>query len=131
MPALRTGIDLVEIERLENLKPEIRTRFCQRVFTMQELAYAGGRLERLAAMFAAKEAVAKALGCGIGPIHWKDIEIRHTDEGQPYLELAGPARNLARQLGLQSWSLSLTHTRTTAAAVVVALGGDLTDDEPE
>ncbi len=109
MPALRTGIDLVEIERLENLKPEIRTRFCQRVFTMQELAYAGGRLERLAAMFAAKEAVAKALGCGIGPIHWKDIEIRHTDEG-PRIWNSPDRRNGHASLVYNLVS-QLTHTR--------------------
>ncbi len=74
--SLRSGIDLIEIARLEGIRPEIRERFLRRVFTIQELEDARDSNLHLAGRFAAKEAVAKALGCGIGPVSWQEIEIR-------------------------------------------------------
>ena len=82
---LKTGVDLVEIERLKNLKPEIRQRFIQRVFTPGEIIELGDVNQRLSAGFAAKEAVAKALGCGIGPVGWQEIVIHHLPSGEPTL----------------------------------------------
>ncbi|HNT53997.1 MAG TPA: holo-ACP synthase [Anaerolineaceae bacterium] len=117
---MRTGIDLIEIERLEQLNPNIRRRFLARVFTAAELAQAGESFASLAGRFAAKEAVAKALGTGIGPIGWQDIEILTLTSGEPQVYLHGAACSLAAQLGLAEWSLSITHTRTLAAAFVVA-----------
>jgi holo-[acyl-carrier protein] synthase len=119
---LRTGIDLVEISRFEELNPAIRERFFQRVFTPQELREAQGLMPSLAGRFAAKEAVAKALGCGIGPVAWREIEIREGSLGEPVLELHGAARLLADQYGLVEWAISISHTRAQAAAVAVALG---------
>jgi holo-[acyl-carrier protein] synthase len=119
---LRTGIDLIEIERLERLNPAIRQRFLQRVFTRQELEDSRDRWATLAGRFAAKEAVAKALGCGIGPISWKDIEVRQGEQGEPMLELHGEARRIAKEAGLQVWSISISHTRTYAVAMAAAVG---------
>lgn len=123
MPELRTGIDLIEICRLEELDPSIRQRFLERVFTPLELQQASDSLAVLAGRFAAKEAVAKALGTGIGPVSWQEIEITRGAEGQPLLHLSGSALQIAQQLGLETWSISITHNRTTAAAVAVAIGG--------
>lgn len=115
-----TGIDLVEIARFQDLDPAIRERFFRRVFTDQELAYIHHIDQRAGGIFAAKEACAKALGCGIGPIRWVDIEITRTEENQPQITLHATARDLARSKNISVWSVSITHTRETAAAVVVA-----------
>jgi holo-[acyl-carrier protein] synthase len=119
---LRTGLDLVEIHRLATLRQEIRERFIQRVFTQKEQQDCAGRLEKLSGRFAAKEAVAKALGCGIGLVGWQEIEILSGVAGEPKLLLRGKASAMAEKLGLVDWSISITHTRTHAAAMAVALG---------
>lgn len=119
---LRTGIDLIEIQRFEDLNPVIRERFLKRVFTETELRDARGQWASLAGKFAAKEAVAKALGCGIGPVAWKEIEVRQGLHGEPVLELHGAARQISNQIGLQEWSISISHTRTHATAMAVAIG---------
>ena len=121
MPPLRTGIDLVEIGRLETLNPAIRRRFLERVFTPHELADAEGRWDTLSGRFAAKEAVVKALGSGIGPVAWQEIEILRGDEGQPVLKLSGEALRRAKTLELSTWSISISHTRAYAVAVAVAI----------
>ncbi len=122
MPILRTGIDLVEIDRLEQLDEAIRTRFLQRVFTERELQEAGSSYASLAGRFAVKEAVSKALGCGISAIGWKSIEVQRGAQGEPLLVLSGKALEMAQELGIQQWSISITHNRTQAAAVAVGLG---------
>lgn len=122
MAVLRTGIDLIEISRLEEMAPAIRQRFLKRVFTPLELELLGDSPASLAGRFAAKEAAAKALGTGIGAISWQEIEIRRGEKGEPLLVLNGRALEIALLLGLQTWSVSISHNRTTAAAVVVAVG---------
>ena len=122
MNTIRTGIDLVEIRRLSDLDPLIRHRFLQRVFTPRELKEAGDSDARLAARFSAKEAVVKALGCGIGPVSWQEIEINTGSLGEPVLHLHGKALEIANSLGLEQWSISLTHSRDLAAAVAIAVG---------
>jgi holo-[acyl-carrier protein] synthase len=124
MISLATGIDLVEIERFRNLDPRIKIRFCKRVFTDKELNSTGESDEKLAGRFAAKEAAAKALGCGIGPVHWHDLEVLEDPQGKPILELHGEAQNIAQKKGWSSWSVSITHTSVIAAAVVTALIND-------
>jgi len=120
MEPLRSGIDLIEIYRLERLDPAIRQRFLNRVFTPGELEESQGMLPTLAGRFAAKEAVAKALGCGIGPVSWQEIEVRRGEQGQPVLKLHGNARRVADEQGLTTWSISISHTREHAVAVAVA-----------
>ena len=119
---LRSGIDLVEIERLSGLESPLRERFLARVFTPTERAQAGEDACSLAGRFAAKEAVAKALGCGIGPVGWQEIEILRGESGEPVLLLHGAAQGMAAALGLTNWTLSITHTRGLAAAVAMAVG---------
>ncbi|BAJ64541.1 holo-ACP synthase [Anaerolinea thermophila] len=119
---LRTGVDIVEIQRLEQVNPAIRERFIRRVFTPLEIELARGSYASLAGRFAAKEAVSKALGTGIGPVSWQDIEIRRDASGAPVLYLHGRAAEVARLLGLTTWSVSISHGRTHAVAMAVALG---------
>src|SRR5512133_1188221 len=94
-PVLRTGVDIIEINRLEEVNPAIRERFLQRVYTPEERAICGKSWASLAGRFAAKEAVAKALGCGIGPVRWQEIEILRGESGEPLLVLHGKAQEAA------------------------------------
>jgi holo-[acyl-carrier protein] synthase len=119
---LATGIDLLEIERLRDAIATHGERFLQRVFTSRELKANVKRVESLAGRFAAKEAVAKALGCGIGDVGWKEIEILRTESGAPQLVLHGAAEKMAKEQGLTVWSLSLSHSQSHAVAVAVAFG---------
>ena len=119
---LRTGVDIIEVSRLDEAILRHRDRFFQRCFTAQELIEAEGRTPALAARFAAKEAVAKALGCGIGDVSWKDIEILRDSQRRPEVVLHGAAKKLAKQLGLIEWAVSLSHTHEHAMALVVAAG---------
>ena len=119
---LRTGIDIVEIGRLEEVNPAIRVRFIQRVFTPLEQQLTRLSYPSLAGRFAAKEAVSKALGTGIGKVRWQDIEIARGPAGEPVLQLHGRAREVAEWLGLTTWSVSISHGREHAVAVAVAMG---------
>ncbi|MGW8249030.1 MAG: holo-ACP synthase [Anaerolineales bacterium] len=121
---LSTGVDLVEIQRLQNAVDRYGGRFLDRIFTPRELGEVGHNTASLAARFAAKEAVAKALGTGIGPVNWREVEILRGPERQPVLRLHGAAQQLAAEQHLKSWSLSLSHTATHAIAMVVASGDD-------
>jgi holo-[acyl-carrier protein] synthase len=119
---LRTGVDLIELERVETTIQRHGERFLARVFTSQELVEAGENVASLAARFAAKEATAKALGTGIGDVGWKEIEILRGPARQPHLHLHGRASDLADVLELANWSISLTHSHSHAIALVVAIG---------
>jgi holo-[acyl-carrier protein] synthase len=119
---LRSGIDTIEISRLDEIRPAIRERFIQRVFTEIEIEQARDRTEMLSGLFATKEAVSKALGTGIGVVHWQDIEIIHLPTGQPTVRLHGMAAKVAQELGLTQWSVSISHDRDKAVALAVAIG---------
>jgi holo-[acyl-carrier protein] synthase len=118
---LASGVDLVDISRIREAIERHGTRFITRVFTEIEQRECHGRFESLAARFAAKEATAKALGCGIGDVGWLDIEIRSDENRAPHLYLHGEAEKLAETLGLSTWSVSLSHTHSQAIAFVVAI----------
>lgn len=117
---LRCGIDMIEIQRVEDGIARLGERFLNRFFTPGERADCEDRPHRLAARLAAKEAVAKALGTGIGDVRWVEIEIRCGERGRPVLYLHGAAIGVAQKLGLTQWDVSLTHTADYAAAMVVA-----------
>jgi len=119
---LRNGVDLIEIERIANIVERHGLRYLERVYTPAELDLCGDSVESLAVRFAAKEAVAKALGCGIGVVSWQEIEILHDNQNAPVLILHGNATQIAAELGLRSWSISLSHSREYAIAFVVAAG---------
>lgn len=117
---LRTGVDIIEIERVEHAVARHGERFLQRVFTARELSDAAGRPASLAVRFAAKEAAAKALGTGMGQVAWSEIEILRGPNREPILCLHGEAKRLAEELGLGEWSVSLSHSKGHAVAFVVA-----------
>ena len=119
---IASGVDLIEIERFQTAVSRHGSRFLERVFTETELEEAGKNPASLAARFAAKEAVAKALGTGIGPVSWREIEIRRGSARQPLLSLHGAAAQLAAELGLTEWTISLSHSQSTAIAVAFAAG---------
>jgi phosphopantetheine--protein transferase-like protein len=117
------GVDLCEIDRMRAAlarTPTLRNR----VFTDRERAYCDRRkdpTERYAARFAAKEAVMKAMGVGMGACKWSEIEVAKARSGAPSVRLHGGAATLADSLGIQSWRLTMTHTHRVAEAIAVAL----------
>lgn len=118
---IRCGIDMIECDRIASGIGRFGDRFLNRFFTEAERADCRDNPRRLAARFAAKEAVSKALGTGIGDMRWIDIEIRVDDpRGRPRLILRGRAKALADELGLGVWDISLSHTDDLAIAIVVA-----------
>lgn len=119
---LKTGIDIIEIPRIQAAFDRYGDRFLERVFTPAEVAECRGRAESLAVHFAAKEAASKALGTGIGLVGWREVETLHKRSGEPYLVLHGRAEQVAIILGLSTWTISLSHSRDNAIAVVVAAG---------
>lgn len=116
------GIDLVDIERIADVLARHPQRFLTRHYTSRERAECGTDLARLASRWAAKEAAVKALGTGIGPVGWHEVEIVCEPTGAPVLHLHGRARERADRLGLTEWAVSLSHTDAHATAVVVASG---------
>ena len=119
------GCDLIEIERIA--KALQRENFCTRIYTAAELSYAESKKNQrkaasLAAVFAAKEAVAKALGVGLGQIGWRETEVRHDELGKPFVALSGRARALAEERGVKNIHLSLSHSREYALAMVILEG---------
>lgn len=118
---LAVGVDLIEVGRVSDSLERQGKRFLDRIFTEREQDYCNGRATSLAGRFAIKEAVAKALGTGIGDVEWKEIEVECNDRGQPTLRLHGAARDLAAFKGFDTWSISLTHTDSLAIGFAVAL----------
>ena len=120
------GVDAVAIERVRRLLRGNGTRFRQRVFTADEIAYCDGRhdpAESFAARFAAKEAVMKCLGTGWAQgVGFRDVEVRREPSGAVALLLHGDAATVAAARAVRRWHLSLSHTAHDAIAFVVAEG---------
>jgi holo-[acyl-carrier protein] synthase len=120
---LGIGTDLIEIDRIQQSLDRFGGRFLERIYTPGEIAYCMAKkscAESLAARFAAKEAAAKALGTGISRgVGWREIEVRRAPGQRPTLHLTGRAAEWAARLGGGHLSLSLTHTRGLAMAVVI------------
>ncbi|MEU7182737.1 MULTISPECIES: holo-ACP synthase [Streptomyces] len=117
------GIDVAEIERF-GAALERTPELARRLFIEQELLLASGERRgtaSLAARFAAKEAVAKALGAP-GGLHWTDAEVYVEDSGQPRLRVRGTVAARAAELGVRAWHVSLSHDAGVASAVVIAEG---------
>jgi holo-[acyl-carrier protein] synthase len=118
------GVDLVEIDRFRNAL-ERTPALMDRIFTEGERAYSLRRrdpTERFAVRFAAKEAVMKAMGVGLGQVRLQDIEVERAAGGQPSIVLHGTAAERAAALGIVEWKLTMTHTERSAEAIAVALG---------
>lgn len=123
------GVDLVEVARIKRALEDsvIGQRFRARVYTKREVEYCEdkqrGKYESYAGRFAAKEAVMKALGRGWGSkVSWLDIEVLPSRGGKPGLHLHNKTSELALQLGIHQWSLSIAHTGHYATAYVIAQG---------
>src|SRR5437868_4302779 len=118
------GIDLIETSRIRGTLDKFGDRFFRRVFTPKEVEYCSSMKfpdRHLAARFAAKEAVSKCFGTGIGKeLGWKEIEIVHDDHGKPLVELHGSGLELAKKLKIQKVHVSLSHTEHYGCAMAVA-----------
>lgn len=119
------GIDVVEVKRIRSSLDEFGVKFLERVFTPAERAYCDRQKRpeiHYAARFAAKEAVSKALGTGIGKdVGWLDLEVCRAENGEPRIELAGNAAVFAEQQKVSAVKISLTHAHHYAAANAVVL----------
>ena len=122
------GIDVIEIERIEAAIEEFGDHFLARIFTEGEREYCGKQSRPVihyAARWAAKEAVSKALGTGIGKdLHWTDVEVLRRASGEPQISLSGVAKGFAERNGVIEIKISLTHAKHYAAANAVALVGE-------
>lgn len=116
---IAVGVDIIEIDRIEQATLTLRDSFLKRVYTQAELELSENDASSLAVRFAAKEAVMKALGTGARGIGWKDIEILDNNAGAPFVQLYGRALNKAREVGLSQFSVSLSHSKQYAVAMVV------------
>lgn len=118
-----TGVDICEVDRISQSISRFGERFLERVFTQAEIRYCQSKknsVERFAARFAAKEAAMKALGTGVSRgVTWTSIEVSHAPGGRPILRLAGKTSEIAEILGVKRISLSVTHTESTAMAIVI------------
>ncbi len=115
------GIDVVAVDRFERVLERTPT-VADKLFTEAERSTPDGRRRRtesLAARFAAKEAVAKALGAP-GGMHWADCEILSAADGRPSLAITGTVAEAAAQRGVSRWHVSLSHDGGIATAVVIA-----------
>lgn len=117
---VEVGVDVIEIERIAAVLEKHGERFLKRIFTARERERYRDRPPELAARFAAKEATMKTLGTGIRGVRWRDIETLPNRRGKPILVLHETAKARADLLGLRHFSISLSHTRTEATAVVIA-----------
>ena len=124
---LGIGTDLAEVHRIRESIERFGARFVNRVYTERERAYASSKAnaaERFAARFAAKEAGMKAIGTGWNHgVRWVDFEVVNERSGRPTLQLHGVAAEVARKMGANRISISLTHTVDTAFAVVILEDG--------
>ena len=122
------GVDVIEIERVEAALGRFGERFLRRVYTEEESAFCRGRVHELAARFAAKEAVMKALGTGAKGVAWREIEVLPNHRGKPLVYLYGRARARAERIGLEGLDVSMSHSREYAVAFVVGQSRDLEPD---
>ena len=117
---VEVGVDVIEIHRVQRVLDRHGQRFLTRIYTARERERYGGRTQELAARFAAKEATMKALGTGVRGVRWRDIEVLPNRRGKPIIVLHETAKRRAELLGLVYWSVSLTHSRGDAMAIVIA-----------
>ena len=117
---LTTGVDIIELDRIQKTVERWGQRFLLRIYTEGEIAYCRGRIPQLAARFAAKEAVMKALGTGIRGVGWREVEVVRMRGQAPSIRLRGRASGVAQRRGVQHIAISLSHSRDYAIAFVVA-----------
>jgi holo-[acyl-carrier protein] synthase len=116
---ITVGVDVIEISRIAATYERFGQRFVERIYTPAEAAYCRGRAPQLAARFAAKEAVMKALGTGTRGVGWREVEVTRERSGAPGVALHGRAAARAERLGIDRLAISLSHSREYAVASVV------------
>lgn len=116
---LSTGVDIIEIKRIQRTLDRHPERFLQRVYTEEERSRYGAHVQELAVRFAGKEAVSKVLGTGFTGISWREIEILSDHRGKPTVTLSGRALHRARKLGIQHIEVSLSHCHEYAVAFAI------------
>lgn len=119
------GTDIIEIERVKLAVERSGNRFLTRVYTSGEIAYCEARRDRIscyASRFAAKEAVLKAIGSGLAGCRWVEVEVSRKKDGPPAVLLHGAAAELAAKRGIESFHITLSHSREFAVAFAVATG---------
>ncbi len=121
---LKAGVDICSVIRIKNVYQKFGEKFLRRILTDKELLYvkssAPHLVTRLAARFAAKEAMLKVLGTGIVGTSWKEIEVSRAVSGEPSIVLYGRAKVRASELGLKNIALSISHEKEYAVAFIVA-----------
>ena len=116
---LTVGVDIIEINRIAATVARWGDRFLRRIYTQEELYYCRGRPPQLAARFAAKEAVMKALGTGVRGVGWRDIEVVRQRGRAPTVRLHGRATKVSERLAVTQIALSISHSKEYAVASVV------------
>jgi holo-[acyl-carrier protein] synthase len=123
---LGTGIDLIEVARIESSYERFGERFLDRILLPGEISYCLSHKKPgpfLAARFAAKEAISKAFGTGIGAqLGWQDMEVCRKESGEPFVVLHGKGRKLFEERGAKNLLISLSHTEIYATAVAILEG---------
>ena len=116
---LHSGIDIIEIDRIQNVLRKHPERFLRKIFTEYEINYCRGRATQLAARFASKEAAMKALGTGVRGVGWREVEVQRLRSGKPYIILHGRAKKRAGSMGIKKIELSISHSKNLATAMVI------------
>lgn len=119
---ISTGVDIVKVDRIEKILENKRKSFCRRIFTKDEINYIEKRnynIKTVSGLFAAKEAVSKAIGTGIGQIGWKDIEIIHNSKGKPIVKLSSKGWNKITNFKINTFDISISHEEEYAIAFVI------------
>ena len=123
MKIVGIGIDLVDCERIENSIERFGDRFLRRVYTEGEIAYSNSMkfpARHFAARFAAKEALSKAFGTGIGKaMGWRDLDVQKKESGEPFVVLSGGAEKMANERGVAQIWISLSHTDRSGMATII------------
>jgi holo-[acyl-carrier protein] synthase len=116
---ISVGTDIIEINRIEQAMLSWQDSFLRRIYTEAELESCQNRASSLAARFAAKEAIMKALGTGAKGISWRDIEILSNSDGAPVVQLHARARSKAEENGIAKFSVTMSHCKEYAVSVVI------------
>lgn len=119
---LITGVDIVNVGRIDKILLDNRQQFYNKIFTLEEINYIekkGHKATTVSGLFAAKEAVSKALGTGIGVLGWKDVEILHEPKGRPYINFTERGQKIMDKIGIGELQISISHEKEYAIAFVV------------
>lgn len=119
---MRTGVDIVEIKRIEKILISRKESFLKKIFTDSERAYIIGKNydpKTISGMFASKEAVSKLIGSGIGELGWRDIEVIHDKNGRPFIKQGKKIERHLEKLNLNSIEISISHEKKYAISFAI------------